>query len=243
VNSYVILSWDSDRFGFPVARLSSSITPDDLAKAVEQLRAHGVRLGYLSTAAERALDEGTLSRYGGSLVDRRITYVAEVSANGVSREVAARTSAPAVAPYAEPTVTSELRSLARQSGEHSRFRTDPRVPAGVFESIYDAWITRSVRLEIADEVSVVRANQRIVGLITLRAIEEIAEIGLLVVDASSRGQGYGRSLVRYAGEWGRRRGLTAIRVVTQRANQAACALYESCGYVIERIENVYHFWL
>jgi hypothetical protein len=49
--------------------------------------------------------------------------------------------------------------------------------------------------------------------------------------------------VHYGRWWARQRGIYIGRVVTQGANHRACALYEACGYRLERAENVYHFWL
>ena len=69
------------------------------------------------------------------------------------------------------------------------------------------------------------------------------EIGLLAVDATARGRGVGRSLVRAAHSAMIRRGCTQASVATQQANVGACALYESAGYAIRQVERVYHLWL
>jgi ribosomal protein S18 acetylase RimI-like enzyme len=100
-----------------------------------------------------------------------------------------------------------------------------------------------VNHEIADEVLVARHSRRIVGFVTLNASGASGEIGLLAVDGSARGLGLGRRLVREAHASMARRGCTQSRVATQRANRGACALYESAGYVVERIDRVYHLWL
>jgi dTDP-4-amino-4,6-dideoxy-D-galactose acyltransferase len=241
VSNFSILEWDSARFGFPVGRLSTSVQPEEIPTIAQHARGEGVRLVYYTTPADVRVDPATLEQCGGRLVDQRVTYAADL--DHVGQEVRSEIADDRVAEYESDAVTQALMSLARQSGEYSRFHSDPRVPPGVFESIYDAWITRSVQHEIADHVAVVRDGTTTAGFVTLKAAGAESEIGLLAVEASMRGRGYGRALVHYALHWARRHSCSRARVVTQQANRPACALYERCGYLVERIEHVYHLWL
>jgi ribosomal protein S18 acetylase RimI-like enzyme len=139
--------------------------------------------------------------------------------------------------------SNELRQLARDAGRFSRFRVDSKVPGEVFERIYDAWITNSVSGQIAQEVMVTRDASSLTGLVTVGVKDGRGEIGLLAVREDARGRGLGKGLVQAALEWAGRHHFREAQVVTQGANVAACRLYESCGYAIERVERVFHFWL
>lgn len=237
---YEILGWDSAMFGFPVARASATEDRTAMAAAVADARRHGVRLVYLLTesdAVARIADS-----LNGTLIGERVTFARAVTATDVDRLLSADRTI-AVEPLLVETPTAELLQLARDAGRYSRFRVDPRVPEGVFERIYDAWIINSLNGLIAENVLVTRHGSTISGLVTVGAKNGRADIGLLSVREDSRGRGLGKALVNATLEWAVRRQLEAAQVVTQRANVAACRLYESCGYTIERGERVFHFWL
>jgi dTDP-4-amino-4,6-dideoxy-D-galactose acyltransferase len=131
--------------------------------------------------------------------------------------------------------------LAREAGRFSRFRVDPSSER--FSTIYDAWIINSVSGLMAKEVMVTPDAASLSGLVTVGVKDGRADIGLLAVREDSRGRGLGKGLVQASLDWAARRQFREAQVVTQRANVAACRLYESCGYTIERAEHVFHFWL
>ena len=90
---------------------------------------------------------------------------------------------------------------------------------------------------------VVKEHEDLLGLITLGAKGDRADIGLLAVAGHTRNKGIGRALVANADHQFAERGYALAQVVTQRSNLGACKLYEACGYQIENVENVFHFWL
>jgi dTDP-4-amino-4,6-dideoxy-D-galactose acyltransferase len=240
-----VLDWDSAQFGFPVARVRSSVPLGALEGAAEQMRKRGIVLAYLSIDADLStISDELLFRLGGRLVDQRVTYVAElISPGATDPKLDLVDGEYCITKYHSTAVVPSLTRLARESGAFSRFRLDPQIASGVFERIYDAWIRRSVNHEIADEVLVARKARRITGFVSVRASGIYGEIGLLAVDASSRGHGLGRRLVREARSNLARRGCTQARATTQRANLGSCALYESAGYMVRQVERVYHLWL
>jgi dTDP-4-amino-4,6-dideoxy-D-galactose acyltransferase len=242
-----VLDWDSARFGFTVARVRALDSLADLPRVAEQMRRHGIALAYYSLpTAQPQIPRALLTELGGRLVDTRVTFGARLVAPAIGetpRGAAAVHGGHHVSEYHPTTVGPTLIRLARESGAFSRFRVDPRIAPGVFEAIYDAWIRRSVRREIADDVLVAKHGRRILGLVTVKANADRGEIGLLSVDGAARGRGIGTALVFAAHDSMVRRGCTHSGVATQRANRGACGLYESSGYIVERLERVYHFWL
>jgi dTDP-4-amino-4,6-dideoxy-D-galactose acyltransferase len=245
MSTFSVLSWDSEKFGFIVARASGETDVGNLKASLAAARNANARLVYVTRPqALGDLPAELLHQFGGRLVDERVTFVAEVAPVAAASSIGSRVSEEIqFEDFSEPVASDELILLARASGIHSRFNTDPRIDRRVFESIYDTWIARSVRRELAERVVVARRGQRLAGLVTLSAAPSArSEIGLLAVDERARGLGIGRALVREGFRWAAQRGLTVAQVVTQRRNDAACQLYTSCGYAIERIDRVYHFW-
>jgi len=242
-----VLDWDSARFGFRVARVRRLDSPADLPGVAELMRRHQITLAYYTVpTTQPRIPRALLTKLGGRLVDTRVTYGARLAApalGGTTVTAAAVDDGYRVSEYRATTVGPTLIRLAREAGTFSRFRVDPLIATGVFEAIYDAWIRRSVRREIADDVLVAKRGRQILGLVTVKAHADRGEIGLLSVDRAARGRGIGTALVSAAHATMARRGCTHSRVATQRLNRGACALYESSGYAAERLERVYHLWL
>ena len=242
-----VLAWDSEQFGFPVARIANADSPTALVQIAERLRDRGVKLAYFNTpTAHPELSSATLAAVGGHLADVRLTYSKSLL-NPDDSFSEGQASAPntrfAVDEYRSDQTPLRLIELSRAAGEYSRFRTDPRIKQSVFERIYDAWIERSVRHEIADAVFVARRSEDIVGLITWKYESDLSQIGLVAVHADTRGQGVGRQLLRAAAARMSAVGSREARVVTQAANAGACRLYEAAGFSEVASERCYHLWL
>ncbi len=178
-------------------------------------------------------------RHGGILVDEKVTYVKQMSNTTLATQAHSYVIAPYLLTEPEPT----LISLALESGMYSRFKLDPSFPTELWEKLYTRWITRAVRKEIAWEVLVVRDAGGVLGVVTLGEKEKRGAVGLLGVAPKSRGMGIGTTLMSAAERCFAEHGYSNVQVVTQRANTAACRLYESCEYQVETIDSIFHFWL
>ena len=242
MKSYRILDWDSNFFGLAVAKvLPARLDHDGLGRCLAQMKAEGVRLAYwASDPADEASQEGAW-RQGGFLADRKVTYAADA---GRILSMAAGEPAPVVVEeYASREVTPELEQLALQAGIFSRFKVDPKMPVGTFEELYRIWIRSSAARTIAEVLYVVRYQETIAGMVAVGEKNGRADIGLIAVDDMLRGQGAGQALVLAARNWGIARGFASAQVVTQGDNVPACRFYEKCGYGIDKVENIYHFWI
>jgi dTDP-4-amino-4,6-dideoxy-D-galactose acyltransferase len=212
------------------------------------MRSNDVVLAYYSMPEAAApIAPGEASSLGAVFVGTRVTFVRK-PASGLARpanDVPLPPTPPGIEiqSYSSLDADSGLIELARQAGQYSRFRIDARIQVSVFYKIYDAWLMRSIRREIADEVYVATLGSRAVGLLTLSAAAPHGTIGLLSVDSSARGRGLGRRLAELAVEWSNARGRTEIQVATQLENEAACGLYVAAGFLLETREPTYHLWL
>jgi ribosomal protein S18 acetylase RimI-like enzyme len=83
---------------------------------------------------------------------------------------------------------------------------------------------------------VAKRNGRVVGMVSFLYTISTAEGGRvawledLVVDPSYRGQGIGKSLLRFVIAYGRKKGLKRITLLTDMDNRKAKSLYKSHGF-------------
>jgi dTDP-4-amino-4,6-dideoxy-D-galactose acyltransferase len=231
------LPWDSQLFGFPVARLrAAAITSDRFMLAMAALRAGGIRLAYGLIPWKDGNGRSLFESIGAHMVDRKTRFRKHL-ASKVSR------FPDGVELWPSQECPTELEALALASGHQSRFRIDPRVPSHVFQELYLAWIRRSVLGEIAQAVLISREAGKIAGMVTLSSGEGVAEIGLLAVDRVCRGKGVGKRLMAASETWAVECGAASLEVVTQGANAEACALYAASGLDIVDQQAVYHVWM
>ncbi|KAA9332275.1 GNAT family N-acetyltransferase [Hymenobacter busanensis] len=238
------LPWDSAFFGFGVGQLSGhEISP---AQAQELLTAApALRLVYWLVDPADALTQATAEQAGLSPVDHKLTFERRIGGISYPRPMSgpaatADGAVKQVPPSPEP--GPALAALARRSGVWSRFRLDPRLPAGSFERLYDTWLRQDLH---ADNGAVVLATGEAgheTGLLTLTPNLPVASIGLLAVAETAQRRGLGRQLLAAAEAQARRWGADTLRVVTQRANRPACALYQQYGFELRREQLVYHWW-
>jgi dTDP-4-amino-4,6-dideoxy-D-galactose acyltransferase len=229
------LDWDSQFFGWPVARLPHDHLPAPVLRALlAQLRRDGYRLVYWAAAAPS--QEALLGPWRARLVDRKVTYTRDLPKDPIEP--------PCPLQSATPDIPQEtLEALAIQSGHLSRFKVDPDIPDQRFEALYRLWMQNSRSRALADDVLVLTDQGQVAGVVTVADKEGAGDIGLISVDAAHRRKGYGRALVQGALRWAQDQGLARAQVVTQEDNRAACRLYEACGYALTRRAFVYHIWL
>ena len=231
-----VLDWDSDLFGFPVARLRRHVLiPHTYGNALKALKEAGIRLAYAVTPWDDRETRAVIEQAGGLMVDRRVRYRKEVSGTGAFPSL--------VEVWHGPNCTPELEALALESGHQSRFRIDPKIPSGVFPRLYLTWIRRSVLGEVADAVLVSMRAGRVIGMVSLSANDTRAAVGLMAVDQAHRRAAIGLRLMEAAEAWAHARGAETLDVVTQGANTAACTLYKASGCVVAEEQAVYHVWL
>ena len=217
--------WDSTFFGVSVfeAHLREVALDEAVAEAVQA----GADCVYLFADAGDLTTIENAVRQGARLVDLRVELVGRMRtergeqgpptrrATQVDREV----------------LVEQARKLARES----RFARDSRISDQRVREMYEVWLDRSL-----NEGVVVVPAARGAGFVGARTDGDIARIDLVYVDAASRGQGLGRTLIRGA--------VTAlaasdVSVVTQTGNVTAQRLYQSLGLRSRSTTAVFHLWL
>lgn len=230
------LDWDSDFLGFGVVRVEPGVAGDALADALGQARDTGARLAYwMPTACAAALRDA--QALGGTVAGTQVRLEREVGTVGAGPPGVRRLPIPSVEDAA-------LVALAVSAGAGSRFAVDPRMPAGTMPRLYETWIRRSVRGEIAESTLVAsRDGGDVAGLATLGVTGTLGTIGLVAVDAAARRQGLGYALMEGVRARAAELCLGRLRVTTQEGNTPALRLYESCGFRPVLRSLAVHFWL
>lgn len=230
------LDWDSDFFGFPVARINvPSMQNSNLQDVVSAVKASAIKLTYLF--CEEKIPEFDARQLGCKLVDCKVLYSQEL---------------PSKPPLKQPNVLVReaksgdegvLAQLAILSGQYSRFSVDDRIPPEKFRSLYTQWMEASIKGLLADTVYVaINANDSPTGVVTVKKEHKTLSIGLIAVLPENRGQGVGESLIQnvLSSTWGKN--CEHATVVTQSDNLPACRLYEKNGYSVTKTDYVYHLW-
>ncbi len=236
---YEILKWDSNFFGFTVCRINDpNLSSDKLAEVLKLLHSLEIDLIYYASKENKLKDlEGISAFYDIKLVDKKTTF-AKNKINSISNF----NHSGIISEYKENYPEKKLIQLAIESGVYSRFNLDKRIGSKKYQDLYSLWIIDSVSKKIAKEVLVFRVENKIAGFVTLGEKNKRGDIGIIAVDSFCRGKGIGKSLMFTAENWFNEKQYTSIQVVTQGENIQACRLYESCGYIIEKVEYFYHIW-
>lgn len=235
---YQMLEWDTEFFGVTVARITEPVLNEpELSDILVELKAKNAGLVYWPSSRE--LETEVVKRFSGYLADNKTTFAMDFRILNCEEFV----STDIVEAYTQSMPIKDIEDLAIQSGEYSRFAVDQNIPREKFVALYKIWIHRSLRKEIAQEVLVIRDDERVVGMVTLGNKDGRGDIGLIAVGRNHRGKQYGEKLVRAAQRWFVKNGYEFGQVVTQGMNSPACNLYRKCGYSVEKVEFFYHFWL
>lgn len=230
------LVWDSEFFGFRVAKVNLQHGAVDAAAWRAAIAESACRLCYVFT--HDAASDAVAAELGATLVDRRTllrralpAQAAAEGHDGTGDDVATAADLP------------QVRSLALQSAQFSRFRVDPAMPTDAWVRMYERWADNSVSGSLADAVLVAKIDDEVAGMLTVSARDGEGTIGLFAVDEAARGRGFGTALLARGAAWFTQRGCGSASVVTQGDNLGAQRVYERAGYAIADVTNVYHLWM
>lgn len=224
------LPWDSSFFGYSVGRIEA----DEFFSFDEaDWSAYDV-IYIMSDPANQELRQRIVAT-GARLYDEKVTFLKRPSIVKVSKSV--RSYRPSVLNEYD-----EVVEIGVQSGVYSRFKMDNRFGPDAFRKLYQIWMRNSIERRIAREVFIYQDGVKPEGVITLGEKNGRADIGILAVDEASRGKQIGQQLIRAAEAFCLEHTYEHLQVVTQLANETACRFYEKCGFSIDTIINVHHWW-
>jgi len=229
-----LLTWDTDFFQKKIGRIDC-VENTNLLLILHQARNEGYKLIYVFCDENMFISSDILLEFNGTLVDRKVIYE--------NKKLTPKELSYPVEEYSFSEVSEELEQLAYVSGHYSRFYLDKHFHPNDFYKMYKTWIAKSVSREIADKVFVIRSKNQLCGMVTLKISEEKGVIGLIAVSPLSHGKGYGTILNDACCNELLNRNINIIEVATQMDNVNACRFYEKCGFSVQSVTNIYHFWL
>lgn len=233
-----ILDWDSNHYSRTVARIEGEPDDEALKSLLERAEQQHVALLYWRAPKERQVPRALLDRFAGSRVSGYLCLQRDLERPG-------RPVRPApgykLTVYDGPEGDPDLLALAVAAGRHSRFRADPQLDAERCDAMYQIWIRRCVRGEMADEVLVALQADRPCALVTIAVEGALAQLGLVATIEAHRGRGLGSALLSFAHQRMRQRGAVRAEVATQAENEPALRLYSRSGYEVLTEADFYHF--
>ena len=228
------LDWDSDFFKKKIGCINFKQN-DNINVLLIEAKNKRYQLIYLFGNKDCYIEDGILSQYNGHLADRKIIY---------QKKTQPIISLPFhVFEYKENILTPELEQLAYESGNYSRFKLDRNFDDGDFYRMYKIWMEKSVKKQMADNVFVIKENDIIKAMVTMKIDATKGRIGLISVSAATQGKGYGKALLVACEQELINKNITMLEVPTQIDNKQACGFYEKYGFIMHSITNIYHFWL
>ena len=233
----VPVPWDSEFFGFSIARVDGQPDPAQLARLAQEA---GVRCAYCFCPAgdAAAIRSAELSLF--RLADIRIVLEAQLGEVLSERPSAADDEF--LVDIARPDDFDDLRPIAAELSAYSRFAFDPGFGAVQARRLYERWVETSLDGR-ADLVIVARNAKRVLGFITCRTNGTVSAMELVAVRNGATGSGVGTALMRQAAVGLRNFGCQMVEVVTQGRNPRAVKFYERCGFRVRDVSLVYHRWM
>lgn len=229
-----MLDWDTNYFGFPVARVDQAVlTQGSYNELIEGLIGENVKLAFCFTETAGDFD----------------SPVAEIIDTGkrfhFSKTLESSTDKTYKNIYSFPKLepVAEMFKIARMIGSRSHFMKDKRIGEFHSNGIYEIWMRNSLNGKMAAQVFVCAHENTVVGLATCVKKAGYGSIGLIGTDPRFQKQGVGSVLLETAENWFFKNQIKEVRIITQVDNAAAVALYKKMGYEINKVEFTYHLWL
>ena len=219
------LIWDSTFFGYKIGKveINSILNVKDLINTIKNSPFDMVQV---------FSNQNLESVFKQNPIDLKLTY---------SKKVATATTNNHCIKSVNKDLDGTLVKLAKEAGIHSRYKTDKNLQLK-FEEMYETWMNKSLKRELAIEVFAYQDKNRINGMVTINKKLKKAEIGLIAVDNKAQSKGIGTQLLQSVENWALKQNLENICVATQEENYNACQFYEKNNYIISDKTYIYHVW-
>jgi len=232
------LEWDSEFFGFPIARLDDPTPSAEAIASVLQWAAEdGIACLYFEAPAGSTETIRLAEQNGFQLVDVRLVLSLETLDR--AKDTAADTSI-TVRSMAERDL-EPLKEIAGTVFTNTRYYADQGFSRARCAELYRVWLEKSYR-DREQHVLVAETQGRPAGFVTLQVESDTGRIGLFGAAADAQGKGLGQALLADAASWFTGKGLKRVVTVTQGRSVAAQRVYQRAGFVTDRVSLYYHRW-
>jgi len=236
-----LLEWDSEHFGFPIARVTADTLTPQSAEAIEDWCSdHGIRCLYFLADSNGAEAARIAADHGYRVVDVRVTMrrsledIDEVPPGG-PENLTIRGITEAEHEY--------VRSLAARSHRGSRFYFDGGFSTERCDALYEAWMERGLRdPERTVRIPLVDGDPAGYHLLAPLGPERESEGELTAVDPRYHRKGIYRALHVSWFRLSAARGAVASTCPMSARNIASLRLHDQLGFLTEKVEVWHHKW-
>ena len=229
------LAWDTDFFGFRIARVTRRRLDEPTADAIDSWCAgHGVRCLYFLADPGDSETARIAAERGFRHVDNRIRMTHPL-------DDLTGAGAPAQIREARAEDMSRLGPIARASHTDSRFFADPGFPRQRCAEMYERWVANA----IADPgrpvfVPVIDGSPVGYQVISPPDDNRIGRLEILAIAEEQRGAGIASQLLLHSLHWCSQQGATRVVTATQGRNEPSLELHRRVGFSAEEIDGVWH---
>lgn len=226
------LEWDSDFFNLSISKIEMNLNDSLETLSTELSRSTDIDLYYIFTSNDyEDIELANLTK-----VDEKIVFGADICQLPI-------VECHSIVEYDKNVCRiKDLYNLAYESGKYSRFLLDHNFKEEQFKTLYRTWIDKSVSGEMADVIFCYQDSRELLGMLTLKVDDQVAEIGLVGVSAKLQGKGIGKQLMSKVRKYAEIKNIKQIIVPTQSHNPIACNYYMKCGFVEQSRTKIYHYW-
>lgn len=230
---YQMLEWDSNFFGFKIARLNDQVQNKDLLDTVDLLKKRGVTLVIAVTSPNDSSRIKTLESAGFSLVEVRMILKADLKASPAYSEslkcfVATHRHIPS------------LLQCSKGLFESTRFSCPPFVP-GQDDKLYETWIEHAVNGQFDDFCLCLPDQDKIAAFCSLKEMaQSTMRIGLFGVGKAYQGRKLSRVIMNDVIAYCTSAGAKNLLVATQAWNTKALNVYVGSGFCFNAVE-IWHY--
>lgn len=234
-----LLGWDTSFFEFSIAQISSDrITSSSISEIMEFCRQRNVRLLQFKCDAHDRSSIRLAESSGFHFVDTRVILERSLP------QVQCPESLPKGVCFRIATVQDlpSMMSMTENLYTHSRYYFDAHFPVNKVNEFYRDWVRKAVTGEFDDMAWVLLLGKTIVAFCSVRIEGSRAVIGLVGLDPTFAGRGFGRAVVNRSLAGLVSRGCHDVKVVTQGRNYPAQRLYHRAGFLVSKMQIYYHCW-
>lgn len=235
-----ISEWDSNHFGFKVAKADITSLAEILP-ALKFCSKEKVKLLICRCDASHISHVHLLEKQGLRLMDTLVRYhlnLADVQLTPVSGSVTIR-------PYQKEDIES-IAGIAETAftGYFSHFHSDPKLDAAKCDALYIQWATNSCYdKSVAQEVLVAETDGEMAGFITIEMIgPKVGDLALSAVHPKAQGKGIYRKLIISGVNWCKSEGLDRVETGTQVNNHVVQKVWSDLGFRLSGSFYTLHGW-
>jgi len=238
----LFLQWDTDFFGFRIARADVPALDERIIKAISNwCERQRIECLYFIARAEDRQTIRQAERNGFRLVEIRLNM--ERSLQEWNPDTRPRAAGDVLIRPARPGDVPVCQDIARTSYVDSRYYFDEHFPEEKWQAYYAAWVKKS--LEGGAELALVaEKDHEVVGYITgvLAKEKPEAQYELTGVRDTAREAGVGQELFRAGLDWFVRHKIEYVWLATQGRNVPTQRMVQRNGFITRSCQLYYHKW-